>query len=89
MSPVKILSDMRTMAHDPRIPFRLTYREAEVMKLLSAGLLNKEIASSLNISLQSTKNKLNNIFNKMNVSNRVEAINKYYNIPSTQFNDVA
>jgi DNA-binding NarL/FixJ family response regulator len=59
------------------------------MKLLSTGLLNKEIADTLGITLQSTKNKLNNIYNKMNVSNRIEAMIRFNNLAQVILNDVA
>ncbi len=80
---------MKTFIHDPLVPFRLTSREEEVMKLLSTGLLNKEIADTLGITLQSTKNKLNNIYNKMNVSNRIEAMIRFNNLAHVILNDVA
>jgi DNA-binding NarL/FixJ family response regulator len=80
---------MKTFLHDPLVPFRLTSREEEVMKLLSTGLLNKEIADTLGITLQSTKNKLNNIYNKMNVSNRIEAMIRFNNLAQVILNDVA
>lgn len=51
----------------------LTTREVEVLKMLSKGLLNKEIAATLNISERTVKNHVSNIFKKINVSDRTQA----------------
>ncbi len=51
----------------------LTVREVEVLKMLSKGLLNKEIAATLNISERTVKNHVSNIFKKINVSDRTQA----------------
>jgi len=51
----------------------LTRREIEVLKLLSEGLFNKEIAFRLEISERTVKNHVSNIFKKINVSDRTQA----------------
>lgn len=51
----------------------LTKREIEVLKLLSEGLFNKEIAFRLDISERTVKNHVSNIFKKINVSDRTQA----------------
>lgn len=51
----------------------LTRREIEVLKLLSEGLFNKEIAYMLDISEKTVKNHVSNIFKKINVSDRTQA----------------
>jgi len=51
----------------------LTKREIEVLKLLSHGLLNKEIAFKLDISEKTVKNHVSNIFKKIEVSDRTQA----------------
>lgn len=55
----------------------LTIREQEVMKLLQKGYTNKQIAEDLTVSLATVKTHLINIFSKMHVNNRIEAITKY------------
>jgi len=55
----------------------LTSRENEVLKKLSEGLLYKEIATHLDISVFTVKNHLKKIYAKLQVQNKVEAINKY------------
>ena len=57
--------------------FGLSEREQEVLKLMSKGMLYKEMAERLAISSNTIKNHLRNIYKKMNVQNKIEAINKY------------
>jgi len=52
----------------------LTEREQEVLGVLTKGLSNKEIADTLCISEQKVKTHLNNIFRKLNVTRRLQAI---------------
>ncbi|MBQ4284482.1 MAG: response regulator transcription factor [Lachnospira sp.] len=51
----------------------LTSREIEVLKMITKGFLNKEIASELNISERTVKNHVSNIFKKIDVSDRTQA----------------
>jgi len=53
--------------------FGLTERESEVLELLTDGLSNKEIAKKLFLSEKTVKNHLNNIFKKIQVSDRTNA----------------
>lgn len=55
----------------------LTSREKEILELLSQGLLYKEIADKKCISMDTVKKHVGNIYRKLHVSNKVEAINKY------------
>ena len=57
--------------------FLLSEREKEVLQLLSKGLLYKEIAAKLFISYETVKKHLKNIYQKLHVQNKVEAINKF------------
>jgi ATP/maltotriose-dependent transcriptional regulator MalT len=43
---------------------------------LSKGLSNKEIANALNMTINTVKWHLKNLFGKLGVSNRTEAINE-------------
>lgn len=57
--------------------FLLSIREKEVLELLSKGLLYKEIADELDISRETVKKHLKNIYQKLHVQNKVEALNKF------------
>lgn len=57
--------------------FNLTPRETEVIQLLSQGLMYKEIAATHNVTLDTVKRHCFNIYEKMHVSNRTEAVNKF------------
>jgi LuxR family maltose regulon positive regulatory protein len=52
----------------------LSERELEVLRLLSAGLSNREIAKKLIISVGTAKTHVHNIIGKLNVSGRTQAI---------------
>jgi len=52
----------------------LTEREIEVLRWAAKGLSNKEIASQLVLSVPTVKAHLVNIFNKMGVGSRTEAV---------------
>ncbi len=58
--------------------YSLTPKEKEILEQLAKGLLYKEIASEKNISIETVKRHCYNIYTKMHVSNRTEAINKYF-----------
>jgi LuxR family maltose regulon positive regulatory protein len=58
----------------------LTNREFDVLKLLEQRLSNKEIATKLFISTGTIKKHLDNIYGKLNVSNRRQAVEKVKNI---------
>jgi DNA-binding NarL/FixJ family response regulator len=52
----------------------LTEREIEVLKLAAKGMSNREIAQKLVISVRTVQTHLTNIFNKMGVGSRTEAV---------------
>jgi DNA-binding NarL/FixJ family response regulator len=54
----------------------LTDREREVLELISRGLNNAEIAAQLQISMKTVSNHVSNIFNKLQVVDRAQAIIK-------------
>ena len=51
----------------------LTKSETQILCMISAGYLNKEIGSELNISERTVKNHISNIFKKIDVSDRTQA----------------
>jgi DNA-binding NarL/FixJ family response regulator len=56
----------------------LSDRENEVLQLLADGLLYKEIAERLFIGHGTVRQHIHNIYEKLHVSNRTEAVNKYF-----------
>lgn len=56
---------------------KLTAREHEILTLLSRGGVAKEIATSLGISLWTVQGHVKNIFEKLNVHTRTEAVVKF------------
>src|SRR5690606_28687579 len=55
----------------------LTQREIEIMESLSEGLQAKEIAVKYYRSVDTVRKHISNIYKKMGVRNRVEAMLKY------------
>ncbi|MCJ7514637.1 MAG: response regulator transcription factor [Dehalococcoidia bacterium] len=53
---------------------KLSTRELEVLKLTARGLSNKDVASALGIKLRTVKGYLADIFSKLRVASRTEAV---------------
>lgn len=56
----------------------LTPREQEVLNLLAKGLLYKEISDQLHISLSTVRQHIHKVYEKLQVQNKVEALNKMF-----------
>ena len=52
----------------------LTTREKEILSLIAVGKGNREIAENLNIEEKTVKNHINNIYSKLQIKSRYEAI---------------
>ena len=52
----------------------MTEREMEVLRLMAAGLSNREIANELVVAVSTVKSHLNHIYGKLDAKNRVQAI---------------
>lgn len=63
----------RTIASNTAFP-ELTTREREILGLIAQHLTNPEIATRLSLSPKTIRNIVSNIFNKLQVADRAEAI---------------
>ncbi|MFV0474070.1 MAG: response regulator transcription factor [Pikeienuella sp.] len=68
--------DIRELQADPI--HSLTRRERALLEALSRGLTNKDLARDFGISTNTVKYHLSNLFEKLGVSNRAQAIAFYY-----------
>jgi DNA-binding NarL/FixJ family response regulator len=57
---------------------QLTNREKEILEQLSKGLMYKEIAAQLYLSAETVRKHVYHIYEKLHVSNRVEAVNRFF-----------
>ncbi len=55
----------------------LSPREKEVLEWLAKGLVYKEIAIHLGVGTETVKKHLKNIYQKLHVQNKIEALNKF------------
>ncbi len=58
----------------------LTNRENEVLEQIVYGFTNKEIACNLSISEATVENHIHNIYNKLGVSNRAQAVTQTFQL---------
>lgn len=54
----------------------LSSRELEVLRLIDAGLSNQQIADQLSVAASTVKTHINNIYGKLGVQTRVQAVNR-------------
>ncbi|WP_425636934.1 response regulator [Algoriphagus yeomjeoni] len=59
-----------------RSRYKLSRRETEIIHLIKDGIQNKEIAQMLNLSKQTVETHRKNIHSKLQVSSRIELVNK-------------
>jgi DNA-binding NarL/FixJ family response regulator len=55
-------------------PDRLTSRERDVLKLLTSGISNPQIAAALNLGEGTVRNHVSSIFSKLGVTDRTKAV---------------
>jgi DNA-binding NarL/FixJ family response regulator len=74
--------DHQRMRNQNSPGIHLTIKQQEVMQYLAAGMSNKEIARKLNLSPETIKTHLREIFTRMNVKNRTQAVSLYRKMPN-------
>ena len=77
----KVVAAFQTKAENPSETDNLNIlstREKEILEQLSKGLMYKEIAAELFISPETVRKHVYHIYEKLHVSNRIEAVNKYF-----------
>lgn len=57
---------------------KLSKREKEILEMMASGKLYKEIADSLFISPETVRKHVYRIYEKLHVSNRIEAVNRFF-----------
>ncbi|MEO6611565.1 MAG: helix-turn-helix transcriptional regulator [Chitinophagaceae bacterium] len=55
----------------------VTPREKEVLQLLAKGMTYREIALQLGVTAETIKKHLKNIYQKLQVQNKIKALNKF------------
>ena len=68
------MKDLSSYYIDP-----LTEREMEVLRLIDEGMSNHEIAENLNITINTVKGHIKNIYQKLGVNRRVQLLQKQRN----------
>ena len=72
----RVVESMHESKKNPEGVELLTTRENEILDFLAQGYLYKEIATELSISKETVKKHIHNIYDKLHVQNRTEALNK-------------
>ncbi len=75
------LSDIFNMTNLPKL---LSKREKEILDLVASGNSNKDIANALFISEKTVRTHLHNIFRKLDISKRTEAVSLMMDACSTE-----
>ncbi len=71
----KVIHSFRKVAKEPSSHALLSAREMEVLQLLSDGLLYKEAADKLNLSVETIRSHCRKVYEKLHVNTKLEAIN--------------
>ena len=73
----KIVASFQQTATNTELE-KLSQREQEILQLLSKGLRYKEIADQIFISTETVRTHIRNIYQKLQVNSRTEALNKVF-----------
>jgi DNA-binding NarL/FixJ family response regulator len=73
----KVVRHFHLVGQSPEASENLSPREQEVLNLLSAGYIYKEISDQLGIGIETVRTYVKNICEKMHVRNRLEAVARH------------
>lgn len=77
----KVVASFADMEKENTLIQSLTEREKTVLDHLARGLMNKEVSDAMKISLATVRTHIQNIYTKLHVNTRVEAVNLYLKRP--------
>jgi DNA-binding NarL/FixJ family response regulator len=75
----KVVHAFQTMGASSKETENLSKREQEILSYLAKGYRYKEIADALSISIETVRTHLRNIYEKLHVRSRTEAVLKFFN----------
>jgi len=81
----KVLESFSSIPNTNQNLQQLTERENEILSYMAKGLLNKEIALATQISEGTIRKHIENIYRKLHVNTRVEAVNLFMKHPLQSF----
>lgn len=73
----RVIEAFHSPVSSPRETDSLTLREEEILALLAQGLVAKDVARKVGLSYQTVRVHLRNIYEKLHVHSRAEAVRKY------------
>jgi len=74
----KVVQSFQSRKTDVALTEQLTKREWEILQLLDKGFRYKEIADKLNISIKTVRSTVRDIYRKLEVHSRTDALNKIF-----------
>ncbi len=77
----KIVSSFHEPIPTAGLAKSITRREKEILELMSRGFNYKEVAEQLFISSKTVRKHIYNIYEKLHVNSKIEAVNKFFGRP--------
>jgi DNA-binding NarL/FixJ family response regulator len=74
----RVLASFSAPRHQVKEMELLSERERQVLEQLAQGHRYKEIADALNLSIETVRTHIRNLYDKLQVSSRTDALNKLY-----------
>lgn len=73
----KVVASFNESQSSNKVLQNLTDKESQVLAYLAKGMLNKEVAHNMSISPATVRTHIQNIYGKLHVNTRVEAVNLF------------